>query len=140
RCAPARGPSGPPRRPGRPRALVLARTRELATQIEASLAPLAEALSMRVLTVFGGVGARPQIAALAKGGDGLAAAPGRRADDVRWGHASLDSVEVTVLDEADHMADLGFLPVVRKLLDRTPQKGQRLLFSAPDRTRNRLEP
>ncbi|GIJ69706.1 RNA helicase [Virgisporangium ochraceum] len=122
--------SGTRRRPGRPRALILAPTRELATQIEASLAPLAEALSMRVLTVFGGVGARPQINALSRGVDVLVACPGRLDDHVRSGHASLDSVEVTVLDEADHMADLGFLPVVRKLLDQTPEDGQRLLFSA----------
>jgi superfamily II DNA/RNA helicase len=122
--------SGTRRRPGRPRALILAPTRELATQIEASLAPLAEALSMRVLTVFGGVGARPQISALARGVDVLVACPGRLDDHVRSGHASLDSVEVTVLDEADHMADLGFLPVVKKLLDQTPEDGQRLLFSA----------
>ena len=122
--------SGTRRRPGRPRALILAPTRELATQIEASLAPLAEAVSMRVLTVFGGVGARPQINALAKGVDVLVACPGRLDDHVRSGHASLDSVEVTVLDEADHMADLGFLPVVRRLLDQTPEDGQRLLFSA----------
>ncbi|GIJ52669.1 RNA helicase [Virgisporangium aurantiacum] len=122
--------SGTRRRPGRPRALILAPTRELATQIEASLTPLADTLSMRVLTVFGGVGARPQINALAKGVDVLVACPGRLEDHVRSGHASLDSVEVTVLDEADHMADLGFLPAVRRLLDQTPEDGQRLLFSA----------
>ncbi|RZU51539.1 superfamily II DNA/RNA helicase [Krasilnikovia cinnamomea] len=119
-----------PRKPGRPRALILAPTRELATQIAASMAPLAEALSLRTLTVFGGVGPNPQIAGLRKGVDVLVACPGRLADHVQAGHARLDAVEVTVLDEADHMADLGFLPVVRRLLEQTPRSGQRLLFSA----------
>jgi superfamily II DNA/RNA helicase len=119
-----------PRRPNRPRALILAPTRELASQIEAAMAPLAKALSLRTLTVFGGVGANPQISGLRAGVDVLVACPGRLADHVQTGHAVLDSVEITVLDEADHMADLGFLPVVRTLLDRTPRTGQRLLFSA----------
>jgi superfamily II DNA/RNA helicase len=118
------------RQPGRPRALILVPTRELATQIDACLAPLAQALSLRTLTVFGGVGAKPQIAALRRGVDIVVACPGRLADHVESGHASLDHVEITVLDEADHMADLGFLPVVRRLMERTPPKGQRLLFSA----------
>ncbi|HEY0697596.1 MAG TPA: DEAD/DEAH box helicase, partial [Micromonospora sp.] len=121
---------GTARRPGRPRALILAPTRELATQIDRTLAPLAEALSLRTLTIFGGVGANPQITGLRAGVDILVACPGRLADHVRSGHANLDAVEITVLDEADHMADLGFLPVVRQLLDRTPPTGQRLLFSA----------
>ncbi|MDG4821698.1 DEAD/DEAH box helicase [Asanoa sp. WMMD1127] len=124
----AQAPVG--RRPGRPRALILAPTRELVTQIEASIAPLARALSLRVMTVFGGVGAGPQIAALRRGVDIVVACPGRLDDHVRGGHAHLDAVEITVLDEADHMADLGFLPVVKRLLDRTPRAGQRLLFSA----------
>src|SRR3954469_6328313 len=99
------------RRPGRPRALILAPTRELATQIEAALAPLAAALSLRTLTVFGGVGAGPQIAGLRRGVDIVVACPGRLADHISAGHASLDAIEITVLDEADHMAELGFLPV-----------------------------
>jgi superfamily II DNA/RNA helicase len=119
-----------PRRPGRPRALILAPTRELAAQIEASMAPLAKALSLRTLTIFGGVSANPQISGLRAGVDILVACPGRLADHVKTGHARLDAVEITVLDEADHMADLGFLPVVRRLLDQTPSSGQRLLFSA----------
>jgi superfamily II DNA/RNA helicase len=118
------------RRPGRPRALILAPTRELATQIEASIAPLARALSLRTLTVFGGVSPAPQISGLRAGVDVLVACPGRLADHIRTGHVRLDEVEITVLDEADHMADLGFLPVVRQLLDQTPKAGQRLLFSA----------
>jgi superfamily II DNA/RNA helicase len=122
--------SGTARRPRRPRSLILAPTRELATQIEASIAPLAAALSLRTQTIFGGVSARPQITALRAGVDVLIACPGRLADHVSTGEAILDAVEITVLDEADHMADLGFLPTVRRLLDRTPAGSQRLLFSA----------
>jgi superfamily II DNA/RNA helicase len=118
------------RRPNRPRALVLAPTRELASQIEAAMAPLAKAVGLRNLTVFGGVRPNPQIQGLRNGVDIVIACPGRLADHVQTGHADLGSVEVTVLDEADHMADLGFLPVVRRLLDKTPANGQRLLFSA----------
>ncbi|MET0495461.1 MAG: DEAD/DEAH box helicase [Actinoplanes sp.] len=119
-----------PRRPMRPRALILAPTRELATQIEATIAPLAAMLGLRTLTVFGGVGANPQIRGLKAGVDILVACPGRLADHIQQGYASLDAVEITVLDEADHMADLGFLPVVRRLMDGTPREGQRMLFSA----------
>jgi superfamily II DNA/RNA helicase len=122
--------SDKPRRPKSPRALILAPTRELASQIEASLAPLAKALSLRTLTVFGGVGANPQITGLRSGVDVLVACPGRLEDLISGGHADLGDVEITVLDEADHMADLGFLPSVRRLLDRTPAAGQRMLFSA----------
>ena len=122
--------AGRPRRPGRPRALILAPTRELATQIHAAMAPLADAVSLRATTVFGGVRPGAQISALAAGVDVLVACPGRLDDHVRSGHARLDAVEVTVLDEADQMADLGFLPVVRRLLGHTPATGQRLLFSA----------
>ena len=122
--------SGTPRRPKQPRGLVLAPTRELATQIEAALAPLAKAMGLRTLTVFGGVRPNPQIQGLRNGIDILIACPGRLADHVQSGHADLGAVEITVLDEADHMADLGFLPVVRRLLDKTPARGQRMLFSA----------
>ena len=118
------------RLPGRPRALILVPTRELATQVDACLAPLAGALSLRTQAIFGGVGARPQIAALRRGLDIVVACPGRLADHIASGHANLDHVEITVLDEADHMADLGFLPVVRRLMEQTPPRGQRLLFSA----------
>jgi superfamily II DNA/RNA helicase len=119
-----------PRRAGRPRALILAPTRELANQIDSVMAPLAQALSLRTMTVYGGVGAKPQITGLRAGVDVLVACPGRLADHVDSGHARLDAVEITVLDEADHMADLGFLPTVRRLMDQTPRDGQRLLFSA----------
>ncbi|HEX5561144.1 MAG TPA: DEAD/DEAH box helicase, partial [Nocardioidaceae bacterium] len=119
-----------PRRPRQPRALVLAPTRELASQIDAVMAPMAKRLGLRTLTVFGGVRPNPQIQGLRNGVDIVIACPGRLADHVQSGHADLGAVEVTVLDEADHMADLGFLPVVRRLLDKTPANGQRLLFSA----------
>ena len=118
------------RLPCRPRALILAPTRELASQIHAAMLPLAKELGLRTLTVFGGVGAQPQIASLRTGVDIVIACPGRLEDHLRSGHVRLDNVEITVVDEADHMADLGFLPVVRRLLDATPKNGQRMLFSA----------
>ena len=122
--------AGRRRQPKRPRALILAPTRELATQIEDALTPLAQPLGLTSRTVFGGVGQNPQVQALARGVDVVVACPGRLEDLIGQGHVSLDAVEITVLDEADHMADLGFLPVVKRLLDRTPREGQRMLFSA----------
>jgi superfamily II DNA/RNA helicase len=119
-----------PRRPGRPRALVLAPTRELAIQIKAVMDPYARVLGLSTATIFGGVGPMPQIKALRAGVDIVIACPGRLLDHLGDGHASLDSIEVTVLDEADHMADMGFLPDVKRLLDKTPRNSQRLLFSA----------
>ncbi|WP_350280136.1 DEAD/DEAH box helicase [Kribbella sp. HUAS MG21] len=118
------------RRPNQPRALILAPTRELATQIQASITPLADALGLRSMTIFGGVGHGPQITGLRKGTDIVVACPGRLEDHITAGHAKLDAVEITVLDEADHMADLGFLPAVRRILEATPGTAQRLLFSA----------
>jgi superfamily II DNA/RNA helicase len=114
----------------RPRGLVLAPTRELATQIAATVEPLAAAAGLRVTTVFGGVSQHRQEVALAAGVDIVVACPGRLEDLIGQGVVSLADVEVTVLDEADHMADLGFLPGVRRILGRTPKGGQRLLFSA----------
>jgi len=113
-----------------PRAMILAPTRELVGQIEAALAPLAQSAGLSVRTVFGGVGQGPQVAALRRGVDVVIACPGRLEDLIKQGHCVLSAVEVTVLDEADHMADLGFLPAVRRLLAQTPRNGQRLLFSA----------
>ncbi|MGN0065166.1 MAG: DEAD/DEAH box helicase, partial [Nocardioides sp.] len=113
-----------------PRALILAPTRELVGQIEASLEPLAKAAGLTSRTVFGGVGQNPQVTALRKGVDIVVACPGRLEDLIGQGHCTLDDVEITVLDEADHMADLGFLPAVRRLLAKTPTGSQRLLFSA----------
>jgi len=124
--------TAPPRRtrPGAPRALVLVPTRELAGQVDAALKPLAATAGLRSRTVFGGVGQGPQVSALKAGVDIVIACPGRLEDLIGQGHCNLGDVEITVIDEADHMADLGFLPVVRRLLGRTPRGGQRLLFSA----------
>ena len=114
----------------RPRALVLAPTRELVGQIHEALKPLAATAGLTTVTVFGGVGQNPQVTGLRKGADIVLACPGRLEDLIGQGHCDLGAVEVTVLDEADHMADLGFLPSVRRLLGATPTQGQRLLFSA----------
>jgi len=122
--------AGGRRRPSHPRGLVLAPTRELATQIAATVKPLADAAGLRVTTVFGGVGQRPQEQALRAGVDIVVACPGRLEDLMKQGIVNLGDVEITVLDEADHMADLGFLPGVTRIMSATPQRGQRLLFSA----------
>ena len=122
--------AGGKRRAGRPLGLVLAPTRELATQISATMQPLAEAYGLKTTTIFGGVSQQRQVAALKDGVDIVVACPGRLEDLMKQGFVSLDAVEITVLDEADHMADLGFLPVVTRILDKTPTGGQRLLFSA----------
>ena len=113
-----------------PRAVILAPTRELAGQINDVLKPLAATVGITSQTVYGGVSQHPQVTALARGVDVLVACPGRLEDLIKQGHCSLAAVEITVLDEADHMADLGFLPAVRRLLAATPDDGQRLLFSA----------
>ncbi|MBO1031981.1 DEAD/DEAH box helicase [Tessaracoccus sp. SD287] len=118
------------RRGRNPRGLVLAPTRELATQITATFEPLAKAVGLSVTTIFGGVPQGRQETALRRGADIVVACPGRLDDLMKQGIARLDEIEVTVLDEADHMADLGFLPVVTRILDKTPRKGQRMLFSA----------
>ena len=114
----------------RPRGLVLVPTRELAAQVQAVLSPLARAMGLTVTTVFGGTPQGPQVAALRDRTDIVVACPGRLADLIGQGHCHLGDIEVSVLDEADQMADLGFLPVVRQLLEATPADGQRLLFSA----------
>lgn len=122
--------AGGARRPGRPLGLVLAPTRELATQIDAVLAPLAKAYGLTTTTIFGGVNQNRQVQALRAGVDIVVACPGRLEDLMQQGFAKLDAIEVTVIDEADHMADLGFLPGVTRILSATPSEGQRLLFSA----------
>jgi len=122
--------SGRTRRRNEPRALVLAPTRELVAQIHEVLAPLARTVGLRTMTIFGGVGQNPQVDKLRTGVDIVIATPGRLEDLMGQGHCRLSAIEVTVLDEADHMADLGFLPVVKRILDKTPKGTQRLLFSA----------
>ncbi|GGC80492.1 putative ATP-dependent RNA helicase [Tersicoccus solisilvae] len=122
--------AGVSRRASRPTGLVLAPTRELATQINATLEPLAGALGLRTTVIFGGVSQKRQETALRAGADIVVACPGRLEDLLRQKVLTLADVRITVLDEADHMADLGFLPVVRRLLDATAKDAQRLLFSA----------
>ncbi|WP_024793671.1 DEAD/DEAH box helicase [Tomitella biformata] len=122
--------SGNKTRPSHPRGLILAPTRELATQLTVALEPLARAANLRVTTIFGGVAQNRQVSALKGGVDIVVACPGRLEDLMRQGHVHLDAIEMTILDEADHMADLGFLPGVTRILNATPTSGQRLLFSA----------
>lgn len=116
--------------PRRPKALVLVPTRELAMQVNDALAPLARAMRLFTATAFGGSSYDRQIFALNRGVDVLVATPGRLADLIERGACALDAVEINVLDEADQMADMGFLPDVTALLEQTPAGAQRLLFSA----------
>ena len=122
--------SNKPRENYAPRALILVPTRELANQVCDVLAPLARRLGMRTTTVYGGVGYPKQIEALRNGVDIVVACPGRFIDLMESGHVDLDAIEITVLDEADHMAELGFLEHVTQILSKTPRDGQRMLFSA----------
>jgi superfamily II DNA/RNA helicase len=113
-----------------PRALILAPTRELVGQIESALKPLAKVAGLSSVSIFGGVSQQPQVRALRSGVDILLATPGRLEDLIQQRQCSLSDIEITVLDEADHMSDLGFLPPVKRLLAQTPSHGQRMLFSA----------
>lgn len=114
----------------KPRALILAPTRELATQIEESLLGLEKTANLVSLTIFGGVGQNPQVRTLAKGVDVLIACPGRLLDLMGQGAVDLSAVEIVIIDEADHMADMGFLPMVKRILDKVPAQCQKMLFSA----------
>jgi superfamily II DNA/RNA helicase len=122
--------AGGQRRGGRPRGLVLVPTRELAQQVHDALQPLAQGLDIKLCAVYGGASMGRQIDQLRRAVDIVVATPGRLQDLIAQGECSLAEVQVAVLDEADHMADLGFLPVVTEILNLTPQDGQRLLFSA----------
>ena len=115
---------------GGARALVLVPTRELAAQVEEVLRPLAAVIGAAVMSVYGGVGYGKQLAALRRGVDVLIACPGRLEDLVDRGAADLSFVEIVVIDEADRMADMGFLPAVRRLVNQTSASRQTLLFSA----------
>ena len=117
-------------RPRRPHTLVLAPTRELAAQIEGELRPLAAVRGLTVAAFYGGVGFGKQLTALRKGVDIAVACPGRLADLVQRRECRLDEVDLVVIDEADRMADMGFLPEVRRLLDQVRPDRQTLLFSA----------
>ena len=116
--------------PGRPRALVMTPTRELAAQVEESIKGFSTKLPMRSCTMFGGVGMQPQIDALRRGVDILVATPGRLIDHLQRRTLDLSAVEFLVLDEADRMLDMGFLPAVRRILSALPRERQTLLFSA----------
>lgn len=127
----ARLAAAPARRvPGTPRAVILVPTRELAGQVSDVLEPLAVAVGLRVTTIVGGLPINRQMDQLRRGTDIVVATPGRLLDLVQRGSCRLSSIEIGVLDEADHLADLGFLPAVRRILDSTPAGGQRLLLSA----------
>jgi ATP-dependent RNA helicase RhlE len=112
------------------RALVLAPTRELVVQIEENVRAYAKHVPLRVATVFGGVSERPQIEALRSGVDMVVATPGRLIDLMEQRAANLSGVEFVVLDEADRMLDMGFLPPIRRIIKALPQKRQTLMFSA----------
>ncbi|MEV4436142.1 DEAD/DEAH box helicase [Streptomyces sp. NPDC049555] len=114
----------------RPRGLILTPTRELAMQVADALQPYGDVLGLKMKVVCGGTSMGNQIYALERGVDILVATPGRLRDIIDRGAASLDKVQVAVLDEADQMADMGFLPEVTEILDQVPTGGQRLLFSA----------
>jgi superfamily II DNA/RNA helicase len=122
--------TGKPARPKHPRVLVLTPTRELAAQVASELQVLATPRNLRVDSFYGGVGYGPQLKALSRGVDVAVACPGRLGDLIERGSIRLDAIEIVVIDEADRMADMGFLPDVKRILDLTPANRQTLLFSA----------
>jgi superfamily II DNA/RNA helicase len=125
------GRTGSGRRMGRaPRALVLAPTRELALQIDRTVQPIARSVGLYTTQIVGGVPQARQTGALAKGVDIVIGTPGRIEDLLEQGRLDLSAIEIAVLDEADHMADLGFLEPMQRLLRQVPAEGQRMLFSA----------
>jgi ATP-dependent RNA helicase RhlE len=115
---------------GRMRALVVAPTRELVVQIEENVRAYAKHLPLKMATIFGGVSERPQIEALRAGGDLVVATPGRLIDLMQQRHVNFSHIEFLVLDEADRMLDMGFLPPIRQIVRALPQKRQTLMFSA----------
>ncbi|MFE0576410.1 DEAD/DEAH box helicase [Streptomyces albogriseolus] len=114
----------------KPRAVILTPTRELAMQVADALQPYGDVLGLKMKVVCGGTSMGNQIYALERGVDVLVATPGRLRDIINRGACSLENVEIAVLDEADQMSDLGFMPEVTELLDQVPAGGQRMLFSA----------
>ncbi len=117
-------------RRGHVRALIVAPTRELAEQINAAIGSLSQATGLRSITIYGGVKINPQIARLKQGADIVVACPGRLLDHIKQKTINLSCLEVLVLDEADQMFDMGFLPDIRRLLTHLPTQRQTLLFSA----------
>ena len=122
--------AGEKSRPGHPRALVIVPTRELAQQLSRALVPLANSLKLRLTTVYGGTPYDRQVRALKNRADIVVATPGRLEDLIKQGHCSVEDIQVTVLDEADHLCDLGFFPAIDKLVGMTPAGSQRMLLSA----------
>ena len=122
--------NGPHSAPRRPRAIVLVPTRELAMQVSDALEPLVHVLGLKHKLVAGGLSYTTQVNVLNRGVDLLIATPGRMNDLLERGAVELGDIQVAILDEADHMADMGFLPEITTILDRIPPGGQRLLFSA----------
>ncbi|GAB3366673.1 DEAD/DEAH box helicase [Lysobacter rhizosphaerae] len=120
----------PPNGPRKPRALILTPTRELAMQVTDSLRGYAKHLRLNITAIYGGAGMQPQVDNLRRGVDVLVACPGRLIDHLDRGTARLDNVEVLVLDEADRMLDMGFLPAIKRVLGKVPPQRQTLLFSA----------
>jgi ATP-dependent RNA helicase RhlE len=116
--------------PRKPRALILVPTRELAVQVADSIRSYSKYLRLNVTTIFGGAGMGPQVDNLRRGVDILVATPGRLIDHMQQGTAKLDAIEILVLDEADRMLDMGFLPAMKRILARVPTERQTLLFSA----------
>ena len=119
-----------PARPRQPKSLILAPTRELASQIHTELENFAKNTSLRSTVIFGGVGQNPQVRQLQKGVDVLVATPGRLLDLVGQGYVDLSMICVLVLDEADRLLDMGFIPDVKRIVQQTPKSRQSLLFSA----------
>jgi superfamily II DNA/RNA helicase len=117
-------------RPGHPRAVMVVPTRELAQQLSRALTPLANALKLRLATVYGGTPYDRQVRALKNRADIVVATPGRLQDLIKQGHCSVADIQVTVLDEADHLCDLGFFPAIDALVGMTPVDSQRMLLSA----------
>ncbi len=124
------GSDKPATGPRKPRALILVPTRELAVQVADSIRSYSKYLRLNVTTIFGGAGMGPQVDNLRRGVDILVATPGRLIDHMERGSAKLDAVEILVLDEADRMLDMGFLPAMKRILARVPAQRQTLLFSA----------
>jgi ATP-dependent RNA helicase RhlE len=120
----------PPSGPRKPRALILTPTRELALQVSESLRAYAKHLRLNITAIYGGAGMQPQIDNFRRGVDVLVACPGRLIDHLERGTARLDNIEVLVLDEADRMLDMGFLPAIKRVLGKLPAQRQTLLFSA----------
>lgn len=119
-----------PAHSGRPRALILTPTRELAAQIGESIRTYGRHVKVSHTVIFGGVGQYPQVKALRRGVDVVVATPGRLLDLMQQGHVHLDRIELFILDEADRMLDMGFIPAVRKVIARLPKKRHSLFFSA----------